>query len=570
METLALPERYSYVFDGNSQDLDNTLVSSNLLAALAEFDPLHVNSEFANQDSDHDPQVSRYNLPAGATATPTTVAATSTSTATVCVPSGLNIASAQNPVVVDGGVRPPAQSGNGGATRPQSEIAKSASVSASGSAPKLAPPVAPNVVLYDQYNNPGTNATSSQDFEAANNAFDIQGADDFVVPAGQTWQVNQVDVQGVYFNGPGPAASFHVFFYTDLATLPATPVYTATNLAYTGGPINFVIPLTTPANLAPGTYWVSVQARMDFTPGGQWGWQDRTVTSNSPGAWRNPGGGFGIPACVNWGARGATCGIDATAPDQVFRLNGNIVGGGGCPSATATLTSTNTAVPPTATNTAVAPSATTTSTSTNTAVAPSATTTRTSTATNTVAATTATATVCATNYTYTTGTGVIVPGTVDIGNHGDDVLTSVTLPFPYTVYDLSFTTVNVSSNGNLQFNSAITGLNDYINACLPVIDRAYSYTIYAFWDDQITAPAGKGVFSSVTGVAPNRIFNLEFRTCGFSTATTCAAGTDTNYEIRLYEGQTKFDLIYGVMGLTGSSATTGIQKNTTTYAQSRM
>ncbi len=194
--------------------------------------------------------------------------------------------------------------------------------------------------------------------------------------------------------------------------------------------------------------------------------------------------------------------------------------------------------------------------------------TRTTTSTNTVPVPTATATVCASNYTFTSATGgVIVPGTVDIGNHGDDVITSVTLPFAYTVYDMSFTTVNVSSNGNLQFNSAITGLNDYINACLPVTDRAYSYTIYAFWDDQITAPAGKGVFSSVTGVAPNRIFGLDFRTCGFSTATTCAAGTDTNYQIRLYEGQTKFDIIYGVMGLTGSSATTGVQKNTTVFAQ---
>ncbi len=203
-----------------------------------------------------------------------------------------------------------------------------------------------------------------------------------------------------------------------------------------------------------------------------------------------------------------------------------------------------------------------TGTPTNTVVVPTAT------ATNTAGAATATPTICTTNYTYTASAGAtIVPGTVDIGNHGDDVITSVTLPFPYTVYDLSFTTVNVSSNGNLQFNSAITGLNDYINACLPVTDRAYSYTIYAFWDDQITAPAGKGVFSSVSGVAPNRIFNLEFRTCGFSTATTCAAGTDTNYEVRLYEGQTRFDLIYAVMGLTGSSATTGIQKNTTTYSQ---
>ena len=43
-------------------------------------------------------------------------------------------------------------------------------------------PRLPQVVLYDQLNNPGTVSTVSQDFETANNSFDNQGADDFVVP----------------------------------------------------------------------------------------------------------------------------------------------------------------------------------------------------------------------------------------------------------------------------------------------------------------------------------------------------------------------------------------------------
>ncbi len=84
------------------------------------------------------------------------------------------------------------------------------------------------------------------------------------------------------------------------------------------------------------------------------------------------------------------------------------------------------------------------------------------------------------NYVIAVGTGVAVPGTVDIGSHCDDCTTYLTLPFPYKLYDTIFTGVNVSSNGNLQFDSNITGLNDYINACLPVTDRAYSYTIFAF------------------------------------------------------------------------------------------
>jgi hypothetical protein len=63
MNTLAKPERYSYVFEGNSQVLDQILVSDNLLNNFSvEYDPVHVNSEFADQASDHDPQVARLDL----------------------------------------------------------------------------------------------------------------------------------------------------------------------------------------------------------------------------------------------------------------------------------------------------------------------------------------------------------------------------------------------------------------------------------------------------------------------------------------------------------------------------
>jgi predicted extracellular nuclease len=63
MDRLPLPERYSYVFEGNSQVLDQILVSNNLLGNFPiDYDPVHVNSEFADQASDHDPQVARLDL----------------------------------------------------------------------------------------------------------------------------------------------------------------------------------------------------------------------------------------------------------------------------------------------------------------------------------------------------------------------------------------------------------------------------------------------------------------------------------------------------------------------------
>jgi predicted extracellular nuclease len=52
-------ERYSYVFEGNSQALDHILVSPALLLPFPEYDSVHVNAEFSDQQSDHDPQVAR-------------------------------------------------------------------------------------------------------------------------------------------------------------------------------------------------------------------------------------------------------------------------------------------------------------------------------------------------------------------------------------------------------------------------------------------------------------------------------------------------------------------------------
>jgi uncharacterized protein len=63
IESLPPGERYSYVFDGNSQTLDHIVVSENLFSHFPfEYDSVHVNAEFNPQASDHDPQVARFRL----------------------------------------------------------------------------------------------------------------------------------------------------------------------------------------------------------------------------------------------------------------------------------------------------------------------------------------------------------------------------------------------------------------------------------------------------------------------------------------------------------------------------
>ena len=59
--TLDEDERYTFIFEGNSQSLDHILVDDSL-ANRSEFDIVHVNSEFVDQASDHDPLLARIDL----------------------------------------------------------------------------------------------------------------------------------------------------------------------------------------------------------------------------------------------------------------------------------------------------------------------------------------------------------------------------------------------------------------------------------------------------------------------------------------------------------------------------
>ena len=60
---LSPEERYTTIFEGNSQQLDHILASGNL-AADAQFDIVHLNTGFADPVSDHDPTLARFRIDA--------------------------------------------------------------------------------------------------------------------------------------------------------------------------------------------------------------------------------------------------------------------------------------------------------------------------------------------------------------------------------------------------------------------------------------------------------------------------------------------------------------------------
>lgn len=195
-------------------------------------------------------------------------------------------------------------------------------VDTAAAAGQVNPAANPEDVLYEQMDGASTSSFTSQNFEAGYETYDNMGADDFVVPAGAIWTITAIDVPGVFYNGTGPMNSVNVWFYRDNAGLPGTQVYEALEVVPVD-PANGTVSvtLTTPAQLGPGTYWLSVQSNTDFGVGGQWGWTGRTVQSNSGAVWQNPGDGFGS-GCTTWTLRTTCIASSAGIPDSLFRLNG--------------------------------------------------------------------------------------------------------------------------------------------------------------------------------------------------------------------------------------------------------
>jgi hypothetical protein len=157
-----------------------------------------------------------------------------------------------------------------------------------------------------------------------------------------------------------------------------------------------------------------------------------------------------------------------------------------------------------------------------------------------------------------------VSGTTFVpGSDCDDCAVAVGLPFTYYFYGQPFSAVDVVSNGLLSF----TGPADvgFANFCIPD-PSPRANVIYAFWRD-LTMDSeldqcldiGCGVYTSVSGIAPNRIFNIEWRALSLSVTNPYSP---VYFQVRLYEGVQQWDVIYSRLDTTDSqNATLGAQKD---------
>ena len=171
-------------------------------------------------------------------------------------------------------------------------------------------------------------------------------------------------------------------------------------------------------------------------------------------------------------------------------------------------------------------------------------------------------------YTITYGTHTIVPGHTDTGNHCVWCDTMINLPFPFVLYDQTFNAVMVNSSGRLDFVCNNEPSN-YTETCLPASPNncPYDFTIFALWGEWYTGTAtgcstwanGCGIFTSISGTAPNRIFNIEWHVVYRQGDTQTA-----DFEVRLYENDPnkRFDVIYGSISGPSNYDSAGVQGST--------
>ncbi len=174
------------------------------------------------------------------------------------------------------------------------------------------------------------------------------------------------------------------------------------------------------------------------------------------------------------------------------------------------------------------------------------------------------------NYVFTPSSGATIStgGTLVAGSQDDDAMATVTTPFAFSVYGTNIaaaSTIRLSTNGTIQL-VASGGSSGLTNGALPGgVFSATTPTLLPYWDDldmRPTITTGGGIYSEVTGAAPNRVWKLEWRAKHFVSGAVASA-PDTNFAVYFRENSETFEYVYALAGSAafagGASATVGVQ-----------
>lgn len=172
--------------------------------------------------------------------------------------------------------------------------------------------------LWNQNSNFSGGGVDSTNFTSGT-SYNSAAADDFIVPAGETWTVKEVDVSNACYNGTCQD-SFNITFFANAKGLPGKIVKTFSNVSCTNSDSCTIKGVKLSGGTRGRTYWVSVvDNNCSFIQGcGEYAWATTATVRGHEAVWENPGGGYGY--CQTWEPLNSCFG--GSPADLAFELRG--------------------------------------------------------------------------------------------------------------------------------------------------------------------------------------------------------------------------------------------------------
>jgi hypothetical protein len=175
------------------------------------------------------------------------------------------------------------------------------------------------------------------------------------------------------------------------------------------------------------------------------------------------------------------------------------------------------------------------------------------------------------NFTATTGTysANSFPTTIHAANTDDALSAAINIGFTFTYDCVDYTSLKVSSNGWLTFNTAVIS-SDFNNN----LGSASLFNMVSpLWDNLKVGSSGN-VNYKLTGTSPNQVFTIEWKQMKWQND---AAAACISLQVKLYETSNQIDFVYfresgtvtttsASIGLKGTTATDFYSLNNTSSA----
>jgi len=139
---------------------------------------------------------------------------------------------------------------------------------------------------------------------------------------------------------------------------------------------------------------------------------------------------------------------------------------------------------------------------------------------------------------------------------GDDVVTSAAIGFSFFFGGAVYTTINISSNGPLEFGKTI----DKSNSPTAITSPALPTTLMPYWRD-LTPSAGQIKYQTL-GIAPNRIFVVQY-----TSVFEYGSKLTNTFQTQLYENGGTIVFSYQSMSDNGKAGFSGYYYSASDYGQ---